>query len=187
MANGQIIWSDSTEPGDGTIAAGTIVVFSDAGILKQKDSSNVVKSLSVASVAWGAISGTLTDQTDLETALAGKQPIDQSLTDISGLTLSQGDIFYVNGSGNIVNLGSGVSGQFLKTLGTGNDPLWANPAGNIACCPFGAKSDGTGSFLIANGKSSDGDDSSKPKTRQPIAMDGTLIRLAYKNTCKRGG
>ena len=56
MANGQIIWSDSTEPGDGTIAAGTIVVFSDAGILKQKDSSNVVKSLSVASVAWGAIS-----------------------------------------------------------------------------------------------------------------------------------
>ena len=50
----------------------------------------------------------------------------------------------------------------------------------IACCPFGAKSDGTGNFLIANGKSSDGDDSTKPKTRQPIAMDGTLIRLAYK-------
>ena len=50
----------------------------------------------------------------------------------------------------------------------------------IACCPFGAKSDSLGKFLIANGKSSDNDDSSKPKTRQPIAVDGTLTKLAYK-------
>ncbi|NRA75123.1 MAG: hypothetical protein HRU16_04210 [Planctomycetes bacterium] len=50
----------------------------------------------------------------------------------------------------------------------------------IACCPFGAKSDSTGKFLIANGKSSDGDDSTKPKTRQPIGITGTLIVLAYK-------
>ncbi len=50
----------------------------------------------------------------------------------------------------------------------------------IACCVFGGKSDSLGSFLIANGKSSDNDDSSKPKTQQPIAHDGTLIRLAYK-------
>lgn len=50
----------------------------------------------------------------------------------------------------------------------------------VSCCPFGAKSDGTGKFLIANGKSSDGDDSSKDKTRQPIPYDGTLIGLAYK-------
>ena len=50
----------------------------------------------------------------------------------------------------------------------------------IACCPFGGKSDSIGKFLIANGKSSDADDSSKPKTRQPIAVDGTLTKLAYK-------
>lgn len=50
----------------------------------------------------------------------------------------------------------------------------------IACCPFGAKSDSTGKFLIANGKSTDADDSTKPKTRQPIAVDGTLTKLAYK-------
>jgi len=50
----------------------------------------------------------------------------------------------------------------------------------IACCPFGGKSDSIGKFLIANGKSSDNDDSSKPKTRQPIAIDGTLTKLAYK-------
>jgi len=50
----------------------------------------------------------------------------------------------------------------------------------IACCPFGAKSDSLGKFLIANGKSSDADDSTKPKTRQPIALDGTLTKLVYK-------
>ena len=50
----------------------------------------------------------------------------------------------------------------------------------IACCPFGAKRDSLGKFLIANGKSTDADDSTKPKTRQPIAVDGTLTKLAYK-------
>ena len=49
----------------------------------------------------------------------------------------------------------------------------------IACCPFGAKSDGTGKLLIANGKSSDADDSTKAKTRQPIGLDGTLTKLVY--------
>jgi len=56
-------------------------------------------------------------------------------------------------------------------------------AGNpkiISCCVFGAKSDSLGKFLIANGKSSDGDDSSKDKTRQPIPHDGTITTLAYK-------
>jgi len=50
----------------------------------------------------------------------------------------------------------------------------------IACCPFGAKSDSTTKFLVANGKSSDADDSTKPKTRQPIGLTGTLTKLVYK-------
>ena len=49
--------------------------------------------------------------------------------------------------------------------------------GNI--CPFGAKSDGTGKFLIANGTSDKSDDSSKPKTRHTIPISGTLIGLVY--------
>ena len=49
----------------------------------------------------------------------------------------------------------------------------------VTCCPFGAKSDGTGKFLIANGKSTDADDSSKDKTRQPLSS-GKLIKLIYK-------
>ena len=49
----------------------------------------------------------------------------------------------------------------------------------ISVCPFGAKSDGTGKFLIANGKTSDGDDSSKDKTRQavPVPAGITSARL----------
>ena len=49
----------------------------------------------------------------------------------------------------------------------------------VACCPFGAKSDTLGKLLIANGKASDADDSTKPKTQQPIAADGTLVALVY--------
>lgn len=50
----------------------------------------------------------------------------------------------------------------------------------IACCPFGAKSDSTGKFLIANGKSTDADDSTKPKTRWPIPISGTIVGISYK-------
>jgi hypothetical protein len=61
-----------------------------------------------------------------------------------------------------------------------SDFLGGTSSSFIACCPFGAKSDSIGKFLIANGKSTDADDSSKAKTRQPIAFDGTLTKLAYK-------
>jgi len=49
----------------------------------------------------------------------------------------------------------------------------------IALPGFGAKSDSLGKFLIAYGKSSDADDSSKPKTRQAIPFGGKLTRLVY--------
>ena len=73
-------------------------------------------------------------------------------------------------------LGDIADGEIVKRVGAtlvGYKPI-------ISCCVFGAKSDDTGNFLIANGKSSDKDDSTKPKTRQPIGLDGTLTRLAYK-------
>lgn len=46
------------------------------------------------------------------------------LADIAGLTLAQGDVIYFNGT-NLVNLGPGTSGHFLKTQGVGANPLWA--------------------------------------------------------------
>lgn len=80
-----------------------------------------------------------------------------------------------SGSTSLV-IGDIADGELLQRVGStlvGYNPI-------IVCCPFGAKSDSTGKFLIANGKSSDADDSTKPKTRQPIAIDGTLTKLAYK-------
>jgi len=73
-------------------------------------------------------------------------------------------------------IGDIEDGEVVKRVG--NTLVGYKPV--IACCPFGAKSDSTGKFLIANGRSTDADDSTKPKTRQPIAFDGTLTRLAYK-------
>jgi hypothetical protein len=67
----------------------------------------------------------------------------------------------------------------LRADGSWQDPGGGGGTDRIACCPFGAKSDSLGKFLIANGKSTDADDSTKAKTRQPIAFDGTLTRLVY--------
>ncbi len=50
----------------------------------------------------------------------------------------------------------------------------------VKCCNFGAKSDGVGKFLIANGTSDKADDSSKDKTRFPIAYTGIINKISYK-------
>ncbi len=49
----------------------------------------------------------------------------------------------------------------------------------IVAYPIAAKFNGLGSFGLANGKTSDNDDTSKPKTRQPIAVSGTITAVGY--------
>ncbi len=39
--------------------------------------------------------------------------------------IAQGDVFYVDASGNIVRLAAGTSGHFLKTQGAAANPVWA--------------------------------------------------------------
>lgn len=41
---------------------------------------------------WGGITGTLADQTDLQSALDGKQPVDADLTAIAGITPTNDDV-----------------------------------------------------------------------------------------------
>ena len=50
------------------------------------------------------------------------------LADVAGITWDQGDLLYFNGT-NLVDLGPGTSGQFLKTNGAGANPVWATIAG----------------------------------------------------------
>ena len=55
----------------------------------------------------------------------------QGGTDITSLTgLAQGDILYYNGT-DWVRLGAGTSGYFLKTQGTGANPVWAESSGGV--------------------------------------------------------
>lgn len=47
---------------------------------------------------WGTITGTLSDQTDLQTALNAKQPLDADLTTIAGLTATTDNFMQAKGS-----------------------------------------------------------------------------------------
>jgi len=44
-------------------------------------------------------------------------------------SIAQGDIFYVDASGNIVRLVAGTNGHFLKTQGAGANPIWTSIPG----------------------------------------------------------
>ncbi len=79
-----------------------------------------------AALAPVASSGSATDLT------SGTLPLGRlhgRLQDIANVpTWSQGDIIYYDGS-NLTRLEPGTSGQFLKTLGAGANPVWATPSG----------------------------------------------------------
>jgi hypothetical protein len=49
-------------------------------------------------------------------------------TNVATTITTQGDILYRDGSG-LARLGAGTSGQFLKTQGTGANPVWADTGG----------------------------------------------------------
>ena len=51
-------------------------------------------------------------------------------TDVGTTITTQGDILYRDGSG-LQRLAAGASGQFLKTLGAGANPIWGDAGGAI--------------------------------------------------------
>ncbi len=104
---------------------------------------------------------------------------DLSAADSAAYATSPSTAIFTDTERGMAPASGGGTANFLRADGS----FAAPPGGGtetIACCPFGAKSDGMGNFLIANGRSTDADDSTKPKTQQPIAADGTLVTLVYK-------
>lgn len=96
------------------------------------------------SVVWGEITGTLADQTDLSTALEGKQ---DTLIAGTGITINGNTISATGGGGSQVQAdwnqsdtsavdyiknkptlrqpaSDGTAGQYLKSAGSGNAPVW---------------------------------------------------------------
>jgi len=110
-------------------------------------------------------------------AIVNVDGVDLSASDSEAFVATVPNATFSDTEDGLTPASGGGTTKFLRADGS-----WQNPGGGgtdrIACCPFGAKSDSTGKFLIANGKSSDADDSTKPKTRQPLVA-GTLRRLVY--------
>jgi hypothetical protein len=76
------------------------------------------------SVAWGELTGTVSNQTDLQTALDAKQPLNAALTDISGLAVTDGNFIVADGT-NWVAESAGTARTSIG-LGTGNSVQFAN-------------------------------------------------------------
>jgi hypothetical protein len=73
------------------------------------------------------LDNTGTARTNLGVAIGSDvQAYDTLLNDISGLTLSRGDILFYNGT-SITRLPAGTAGQHLQSNGPGADPTWVTP------------------------------------------------------------
>lgn len=99
----------------------TLTGLADGEVLKYNSTTQKWEN-SAAGGTWGSITGTLSDQTDLQTALNGKQA-----TLVSGTNIKTINSTSILGSGNIdidsLPSQTGQSGKFLTTDGT--DASWA--------------------------------------------------------------
>lgn len=124
-----------TVNGDSLLGSGNIVVqekLTSGTNIKTINNQSLLGSGDISigspSVAWGDITGTLSNQTDLDNALDAKQ---DSL--VSGTNIKTINSTSLLGSGNIIITGlpsqSGQNGKYLTTNGT--SASWSNVTPNI--------------------------------------------------------
>jgi len=82
-------------------------------------------------IAIQAGSGNATSNASYWTKLAAKGADGSDGTDVGTTLTTQGDILYRDGSG-LARLAAGTNGQFLKTQGSGANPVWATNTAGIA-------------------------------------------------------
>ena len=101
----------------------------------------------LAGAVWGTITGTLSNQTDLNSALAGKQPLSTQLTNIAALAVTDGNIIVGNGTTWVAE--SGATARTSLGLGTSNDVSFAQITANtgfVVASGYGITSAGTLTF-----------------------------------------
>lgn len=106
----------------GAMVDGSTLEYVDATpLLRVKDDG--ITNAKLANMAAGALKARKTASTG--------DPEDCTLTEVINANIAsvaQGDILYFNGT-SWTRLAAGTSGDFLKTQGTGANPVWATPSG----------------------------------------------------------
>ena len=90
-------------------------------------------------IAIQAGSGNATSNASYWTKLAAKGADGSDGTDVGTTLTTQGDILYRDGSG-LARLAAGTNGQFLKTQGSGANPVWATNTAGVAQMIIGESS-----------------------------------------------
>ena len=111
------------------LTTGDILVWNGTAWVNEPPESNAA--------VWGSITGTLSNQTDLQSALDGKQPVDAVLTSLSLLDDPGADriLFWDDSAGNYVHLTLGtnlsISDTTLNATG-GGSVVWGGISGTLS-------------------------------------------------------
>jgi len=141
-----ITWSDvgSVPANVADIAA----ITQTAGDLIYSDGTDLVDLAIGTSGQFLKSTGTAPSWATLAWSDVGSKPA--AVADLAGLTLASGDVLYVDGSGDLVNLAKGSNGQVLGL--TSGFPAWQNAAGggDMAAATYDPTSIAGDAFARAN-------------------------------------